>query len=248
MSPDPVPPERSIIIPVLDFSDHSEYSILTLLDDLAAVEGEVICVFNSPEVFERLHDHARITRFCYNSQNAGVARAWNMGINLAEGRVLHIMNSDLHVLPEAILELENWLFSLNKAIMVGPQGSILNFKEMKIQHYFQKGQFNQAVRTHDVSGFWFCLNHGLFLEHKLTFDIRYSPCQFEEWDMGLQVIQAGLACYTVPVQGFEHHWGVSAAKGDRIINYFGRDVILGQVYAENRRKFQEKWGGLFSQL
>ena len=248
MSPDPVPPARSIIIPVLDFSDHSEYSILTLLDDLAGVEGEVICVFNSPEVFERLRDHDRITRFCYNSQNAGVARAWNMGINLAEGRALHVMNSDLHVLPGAIPELEKWLFSLEKAVMAGPQGSILDFKQMKPQLYFQKGQFDKPVRTHDVSGFWFCLNHELFLKHKLTFDVRYSPCQFEEWDMGLQVIQAGLACYTVPVQGFEHHWGVSAAKGDRIINYFGREVILGQVYAENRRKFQEKWGELFNRL
>jgi GT2 family glycosyltransferase len=248
MSPDQSPPARSIITPVLDFSDHSEYNILTLLDDLEGVEGEVICIFNSPEVFDRLKDHPRITRFCYNSQNAGVARSWNLGVNLAEGRALHIMNADMHVEPDAIVELEKWLFGLEKAVMVGPQGSILDFKEMKPKRYFQKGQFDQPVRTHDVSGFWFCLNHQLYLQHKLAFDIRYSPCQFEEWDMGLQIIQAGLACYAAPVQGFEHHWGVSADSGDRVIKYFGRDVILGQVYAGNRRKFQEKWQELFKKL
>ena len=43
---------RSFVIPVLDFSPHSSYNIKTLLDDLQQVSGEVICIFNSAEVFE----------------------------------------------------------------------------------------------------------------------------------------------------------------------------------------------------
>ena len=95
-----------MVIPVLDFSPHGAYNILTLLDDLAPVAGEVICIFNSPEVYDRLRDHPRIDKFCFNKLNAGVSRSWNMGINLAEGRAIVIMNADLHVSAAAIEQLE----------------------------------------------------------------------------------------------------------------------------------------------
>ena len=111
-----------MVIPVLDFSPHGAYNILTLLDDLVPVAGEVICIFNSPEVFDRLRDHPRIDKFCFNKLNAGVSRSWNMGINLAEGRAIVIMNADLHVSAAAIEQLEDYLFSLPDAVMVGPQG------------------------------------------------------------------------------------------------------------------------------
>ena len=75
---------RSFIIPVLDMSPHSRYNIYSLLDDLEKIEGEVICIFNSPEVFQLLHNHPRIDKYCYNKQNAGVSRSWNLGINSAE--------------------------------------------------------------------------------------------------------------------------------------------------------------------
>jgi GT2 family glycosyltransferase len=241
-------PARSIVTPVLDFSDHGGYNITTLLEDLEGVDGEVICVFNSPEVFERLKDHPRITRFAYNSQNAGVSRSWNMGINLAEGRAVHVLNADMHLEPGALQDLESYLFNLENAVMVGPQGSHLDYKNLKVAAYFQKGKFDDPVRTHDVSGFWFCLHRQRYLDAKLAFDVRFSPCQFEEWDMGLQVIQAGLSCYAAPVTGFEHHWGVSAESGDRVINYFGRDMFLKDIYKANQEWFSKKWAELFAKL
>jgi len=77
---------RSFIIPVLDYSPHSPYNITTLLNDLEEIHGEVICIFNSHEVFDKLRDHSRIDKYCFNSLNAGVSRSWNIGINLAEER------------------------------------------------------------------------------------------------------------------------------------------------------------------
>ena len=232
---------RSIVIPVLDFSPHSPYNILTLLEDLRDVQGEVICIFNTREVFERLRTHERIDKFCFNSQNAGVSRSWNLGINLCEGRAVFIMNADLHVLPSAFDQLEFYLANLANAVLVGPQGSQLDFKNLRIVHYFQKGKFQQPVRTHDVSGFFFCINRERYLNHKLNFDVRYSPCFMEEWDMGLQVIQAGLACYAVPVTGFEHDWGVSQSSENTKIPYFGKDVFRNDILSENRKKFLRKW-------
>ncbi len=233
--------KRSFVIPVIDFSPHSPYNIETLLSDLEAVEGEVVCIFNSGDVFGRLADHPRIDKFCYNKLNAGVSRSWNIGINLCEGEAVHILNSDLHLGPAAVRQLEEYLFSLPKAVIVGPHGSHLDFPNLKVRRYFSKGTFSRPVRTHDVSGFFFCLHRKRFLEHKLCFDVRYSPCFMEEWDMGLQVLAAGLACYAVPVTDFEHHWGISGSHENAAVNYFGRTVYRDQVLAANRKKFLGKW-------
>ncbi len=66
---------RSFIIPVLDYSPHSNYNIETLLNDLENVSGEVICIFNSQEVNDKLREHSRIDKYCFNNLNAGVSRS-----------------------------------------------------------------------------------------------------------------------------------------------------------------------------
>jgi hypothetical protein len=139
--------------------------------------------------------------------------------------------------------MEHYLFSLPNAVMVGPQGSHLDFRNLRIQRYFQKGGFSRPVRTHDVSGFFFCLDRERFLRNNLLFDVRYSPCFMEEWDMGLQVVLSNLACYAVPVTDFDHDWGVSASRENSKINYFGRDLYRNDILAENRAKFLQKWFG-----
>ncbi len=234
---------RSFVIPILDFSPHSPFNIRTLLDDLGPIEGEVICIFNSPEVYQALNSHPRINKYCFNNLNAGVSRSWNIGINLAEGKSVFIMNADLHVLPSAIDQLEHHLFSLPRAVMVGPQGSHLDIKNLRIIRYFEKGNFDQPVRTHDLSGFFFCIHRQRFLQHRLMFDVQYSPCFMEEWDMGMQVLQAELASYAVPVTDFEHDWGISQSQENDRINYFGRDVYRNDILVANREKFLTKWFG-----
>ncbi len=161
---------------------------------------------------------------------------------MAESKTAFIMNADLSVGPSAIREIENYLFSLDKAVIAGPQGSYIDWRSLRASKYFEKGAFDRPVRTHDVSGFLFAIHLERFFEHRLLFDVRFSPCFFEEWDMGLQVIQAGLASYAVPVTDFEHCWGVSRASGDARIKYFGKDLRRDDILVENRRKFVEKWG------
>jgi GT2 family glycosyltransferase len=232
---------KSFVIPVLDFSPHSEYNILTLLEDLRPVEGEVVCIFNSREVYEKLQAHERINKFCFNSANAGVSRSWNIGMDMAEGRAVFVMNADLHVSAAAIEQLESYLFNLEKAVVVGPQGAIIDFQKLRVLRYFEKGNFEEPVRTHDVSGFLFAIHRQRYLEHGLRFDCRFSPCFYEEWDMGLQVMLAGLHCYAVPVIDFDHHWGISQADGDSTIDYFGRVLRRSDIRHTNRREFISKW-------
>jgi GT2 family glycosyltransferase len=235
------PISRSFIIPVLDMSPHSSYNIMTLLDDLVDIPGEVICIFNSKHVYEELHSHPGIDKYCFNNLNAGVSRSWNIGINMAEGKAAFVMNADLHIERSAIELLEAYLFSLPKAVIVGPQGSYIDYENLAVSQYFKKGMFNEPVQTHDVSGFLFALNVDLFRSHGLMFDVQFSPCFFEEWDMGLQVRHVGLASYAVPVVNFEHEWGVSHAPGDHKINYFGRVLQRDDILIDNRDKFRVKW-------
>jgi SAM-dependent methyltransferase len=235
------PADRSFVIPVLDFSPHSPYNIKTLLDDLETIPGEVICVFNSQEVYEALYTHGRINKYCYNNLNAGVSRSWNMGLNMAEGKAVFILNADIHIGRSAVEQMEAYLFNLDRALMVGPQGAFVDFLNLRDLKFFEKGKVEQPVRCHAVSGFFFAIHSERFQKHNLTFDINYSPCFFEEWDMGLQVFQAGLACYVVPVTDYDHHWGVSSADGNQKINYFGREMTRNQIIMANREKFKKKW-------
>ena len=232
---------RRFVIPVIDFSPHSPFNINTLLADLNDVDGEVICIFNSREVYEKLHGHGRINKYCFNKFNAGVSRSWNIGINLSEADAVYILNADLHVKTRAVMCMDDYLFSLENAVIVGPQGSLIDFIDLKDIHIYSKGNFQKPVRVHAVSGFFFCIHRKRFLDHKLSFDVRYSPCFMEEWDMGLEVINAGLSSYAVPVLDYEHCCGVSHSKENPEINYFGRTVYRDDIYSASIKKFKEKW-------
>ncbi|MBT5307524.1 MAG: hypothetical protein HON76_11440 [Candidatus Scalindua sp.] len=227
---------RSFIIPVLNFSANSPYNISTLLSDLENIPGEVICIFNSIEVFDKLHNHPRIDKYCFNNLNPGKSRSWNIGINMAEGISAFILNTDIHVLPSAVEQMETYLYSLNNAVIVGPQGRNINFEDLSIVKSFDKGTFNEPVQTHDVSGSLFAIHLDKYLKHHLIYDVQFSPCFYEEWDMGLQIIKAGLACYAVPVKDFEHH-----VKTSLSVNYFGRELTREKILSENRERFEAKW-------
>lgn len=252
---------RSIIIPVLDHSPHSPFNIRTLLDDIAAIcrdrngdnnyrrfNDEIICIFNDERM---LHcsdiDYSRIDKWCLNSANAGVSRSWNMGLQLAEGDVAFVLNADLHLWGEALDDLEMYLRTLDDAAIVGPQGSHLDYRKLVPTRYFEKGMFTGTIATDDVSGFFFATDLNRFRNAGLSFDVRFSPCLTEEWDMGLQIRKAGLKCYAVPVTEFEHHWGISHRAG-ATVNYFGREMKLSEIREKNRKALVEKWQPIFPEL
>ena len=236
---------RSFIVPVLDYSPHSPYNIETLLKDLENITGEVICIFNSIEVFDKLHNHPRIDKYCFNNLNAGVSRSWNIGINMAEGRTAFILNADIHIRPLAVSQLESYLLRLDKAVIVGPHGSIIDYQNHRDEKYYVKGAFKEAIKVDAVSGFMFAIHLERYIKHNLLFDVQFSPCFYEEWDMGLQISQAGLACYAIPVMDFEHHFGASQDE-NLSVNYFGRKMSREDILPKNRERFIAKWHNTIS--
>jgi hypothetical protein len=232
--------QRSFVIPVLDMSPASPFNITTLLHDLEQVEGDVIVVFNSSEMAERLRAHPRIDYSAVMSHNVGVGRAWNIGLAMSQTPVTFILNADLHIEPSTIEILERALETLPDAAIVGPQGGFVHFGEARDLLYFDKGVLQTPTEVDDVSGFLFAVPTELFHAATLQVDSRYTPCYFEEWDLGLQCRRKGLRCYVVPVTGYDHEWSGSI-RVLRTISYFRREETARDILQRNRALFLSKW-------
>ncbi|MDR3579543.1 MAG: glycosyltransferase [Oryzomonas sp.] len=234
---------RSFVIPVLDMSPASEYNVGTLLHDLEEVDGDVIVIFNGQEVAEQLKGHPRINRYAIMKQNIGVARAWNLGLEIAATPTVFIMNADLHVERAAIISLEQTLNSLPGAACVGPQGSFFDFSLTRDNIYFDKGSFNQPLAVDAVSGFFFAVKLEHFNAKLIRFENGFTPCYFEEWDLGLQIKRAGLKSYIVPTTTYDHHWS-GTIRALREIPFYERTETAGEILLRNRLLFLNKWRGI----
>jgi hypothetical protein len=234
---------RSFVIPVLDMSPASEFNIGTLLHDLENIDGDVIVIFNGPEVAEHLKDHPRITRFAIMKQNIGVARAWNLGLEIAATPTVFILNADLHVERSAVDTLEQALYELPDAACVGPQGSFFDFALGKDYTYFDKGTFTSPVEVDAVSGFFFALKLEHFNQKIIRFENAFTPCYFEEWDLGLQIRQSGLKSYIVPTGAYDHHWS-GTIRALREIRFYEHAETSGEILLRNRQLFINKWRGI----
>lgn len=234
---------RSFIIPVLDMSPASEYNIITLLEDLKEIEGDVIVIFNGIQIAEKLKYHPRITRYAIMKQNIGVARAWNLGLEVAVTPIAFILNADLHVDRPAIDALELALSSLPDAACVGPQGSFVEYSLTRDYVYFDKGTFNNPLEVDAVSGFFFAIKLQYFNEKVIRFENGFTPCYFEEWDLGLQIKKAGLKNYIVPTSAYDHHWSGSI-RALREIGFYEQSETAGEILLRNRMLFLNKWRGI----
>jgi GT2 family glycosyltransferase len=231
---------RSFVIPVLDYSPASCYSIATLLDDLQDIDGDVIVVFNSQKVAAELKEHPRITQFAVVKQNVGVSRAWNIGLDMAVTPVVFIVNADVHLEAETVEALETGLMTLDRAACVGPQGSFVDFSLTRDYCYFDKGAFSEPLEVDAVSGFLFALKREHFTEKLIRFEDAFTPCYFEEWDLGLQIRKAGLKSYIIPVTAYDHHWS-GTIRALREIEYYSNADTAGDILKRNRGYFLAKW-------
>lgn len=236
--PAPALPARSAVIAVLDDSPHSRWNIHTLLDDLRDFDGEVVVVFNGPRMVPALVDHPRIDRHAVNSANAGVARAWNIGMNLAEGAVVFILNADLHIGPGALAPLEEALHALDDAVIVGVEGQQVSH-DLRTERVLTQAEITAPTPLDLVHGYCMAVHADRFHDAGMAFDPRLAPCFYEELDIGLQARARGLAVYGVPAPGIDHEWGVS--RSGRPVDLFGRTIPRNAVLVRHHRMLRRKW-------
>lgn len=247
------PSKISIIVPVLYLTRPlnkkrffmPRQTIVDLLGDIkknVKAPHEVIVVCNGAD--EELRDFVRrspdIDRYCLNSTNVGVARAWNMGAQLADGHYLCYLNDDVSVGEGALERLAAHLDTDPSVGEVGPAGSI--WRNCKHERFVEaEGPAEADV----VSGFCFMLRADTF--HRLGgFDVGFTPAGYEEIDLSYRIRQSGLKCIVdsrVAVKHFHHH-GVSAHRTD--IHFMGQVIDTETLHQRNTAYFLKKWQGVMA--
>lgn len=242
-------PLISVIIPVLHLSRpvnprrffFPRYTIREVLRDLrehvtVPLEIIIVCNGDDPALIDFVKTDPRIDKYCLNSVNAGVARSWNMGAQLAEGATLCFLNDDVSVGPGAMEALYHELLSSPDIGQVGPVGA--RWKGAEHERFVGEEQVEDADA---IAGFCFLVKSDLY-RRLGGFDVAYSPAGFEEIDFSFSVRKAGFRCVVVPKLSLHHyhHHGVSAYRTE--IRYLSRSVETTVLHERNKAYFMTKWG------
>jgi GT2 family glycosyltransferase len=140
-------PSVSVVVTLYGRIDFLHHQILHFAQDPAMREAELIYVLDSPELAEPLHHlaaqihalHGFPFRVAKLSRNAGFPVANILGIALARGRLLLLLNSD--VLPDRPGWLEQMVSFYDSQPDIGALGPKLLFEDDSIQHagvYFER--------------------------------------------------------------------------------------------------------------
>lgn len=238
----------SIIIPVLSLKRAKNSSrffmpkseIKDVLNDIkknVSVDHEIIIVCNGDdqELKNFIINDNRIDRYCINSQNVGVARAWNMGAELSKGEILCFLNDDVEISKGSFEILLETLNSSDEIAQVGPQGAY--WKKCK---HVSNVEGKNAQDCDAIAGYCFMMKSEIY--YKLGgFDNAFTPAGFEEIDMCYKIRDYGMKCVAVPsskVKHFHHH-GISAKDTD--IHFMGESINTKDLNEKNYKIFQDKW-------
>lgn len=242
-------PKVSFIIPVLHLTRPlnkarffmPRYTIAEVLKDLkknVSLPHEIIVVCNGQdkELIDFIASHPDIDKYCINSVNAGVARSWNMGAEMAEGEALCFANDDVEVGKGVVENLYENLFLDPQIGEVGPSGGHWNRDRGEYVHS------RHPVAVDHISGYFFMLKQTAYYQVG-GFDIAYSPAGFEEIDMSFALRKAGMRCVVCPNLDIKHyhHHGVSAQRTE--IKYLHKSIDTVLLHERNREYFLNKWYG-----
>jgi len=239
-------PIISVIIPVwggdADAGPLLEEAVASVVDTVES-SYEIIVVSNSEdqELRERIQRLNAVDRWCLNSHNAGVARGWNIGAQLALGEYLCFMNQDVVVGPGCIDMLVGVLAAHHTIGMAGPEGTLWEVTPLDTACGAPVGPSAGVVDCDAVSGFLFVLRADLY-DLVGGFDRAYLPCLYEEIDMSFRVRQHGFRCVVLGGLDYEHPWGISKGNTWCRVSYLGREDRLRTIRDRNRRRFVARWG------
>jgi len=192
---------------------------------------------------ERKDPRIRVIR---NTENRGFAAACNAGLSAASGDYLVLLNNDTVVTRGWATALVRPLAADPKVGLVGPvTNAIANAAKIDV------GYANVAdlpawaadwVRAHDREAFeipmlaLFCTAMPRRVWEEVgPLDERFGIGLFEDDDYNRRVREKG---YTVRCvrDAFVHHWQLASFRRMSKEAYFA-------LYAENKRKYEEKWNG-----
>jgi GT2 family glycosyltransferase len=246
----PGPPRVSIVMVTHGNLAVTRMAAESILASSAEVAHELIVVDNCStdgtraylEVLASRNAHVQLIA---NPANAGFAKAVNQGLTVARGEVLVVTNNDVIVTPSWLTRMASHLNDSG----VGAVGPVTNrcgnhaeipapyrtYGEM-LAFDAERAGAHSGVTTELPMLVMFCMamKRAVF-ELIGALDERFEIGMFEDDDYGRRIIEAGLRLICAE-DVFVHHFGEAAfsklyANGDR-----------SQIFAANRRRFEEKWG------
>jgi GT2 family glycosyltransferase/ubiquinone/menaquinone biosynthesis C-methylase UbiE len=211
---------------------------------------EIIVVDNGsqPKEFATLSLFKGRCKLLHLEVNRYFGEGNNLGVELANGKFIVIMNNDVTV-------TKNWLPPLMKAFdnhsncgVVGPKfvypdgllqeaGAFIQEDGTSLQigkHEDPKTpKFNYEREVDYISAATILLRKEIF-EQVLGFDFIYEPAYYEDVDLCLKISELGLKTYYIPQSCVVHHEHATAANPKN-------SLLLNNIVAINREKFVIRW-------
>lgn len=165
-------------------------------------------------------------RYIRNDRNRGVAAAWNQGIEANECENIFFLNTDCF--PHG-----NWLSILCKGMEQTKDGKPIGALSptMCEPHQRKAIEDRNGEFCDGACGAGFMIKRST-LEEVGSFDERFSPCYYEDFDMWARMKDAGYVLANTTKCCMVHLCNKSAEQMDD----------LKEVEARNKKTYEEKYG------
>lgn len=243
-------PKVSIIILVYNHADLSKISIDTTLFRSKYPNFEILAVDNYSDqaTIKMLHEYKGNNRLklIFNPKNYGFAKGNNVGMHLAKGDYIILLNNDVRVTPGWIERLVYHSRMSSRVGLVGPvTNSIGNESKINIGYDpenqaelesqvadYTYSHWGEKLKLRNIAAFAWLQPRSVYLKIG-DLDERFGRGLFEDDDYCVRVGNAGLAILCAE-DSFVHHYG-GASTGWGSPEYH-------KLFNENKIKFERKWG------
>ena len=230
-----------------------EYTKLCLesIESFLNVDHEIIFVDNASNdgtveylagVVEKNKNYSLIT----NSENRGYAAGNNIGINVAKGEFVLIMNNDILVTEGAVESLISLLKNQEQTVLVGPKTNFVKGSQLDLEAEYSsiEEMLNYAERisvqnkgktalTEFLVGFMF-LGRTKLLREAGGFDESFGVGNYEDNDLCRKLTEKGYDL-RIAEDSFVHHFGH--------VSFNASSVDYNELVEKNKKIYEDKWNG-----